>query len=92
MSQHGHNRKQAQEDRGGAGNGFIRPLTLGFQAQMLSDVAESRFHLPTTYEKGQDFFWVERQIRGQKRFAWGSNLPRTSRIRTSRMGTAGKPK
>lgn len=55
-------REQAQPEGGGTGDGFGRPLPLGFKAQLFPNVVKSRFHLPTTHQAGQAIFWAQRQV------------------------------
>jgi hypothetical protein len=47
MSHQGNPRKQAQQQRGRAGNGFVRLLALGFNAEMPSDFFKGDLNLPT---------------------------------------------
>src|SRR5215218_1139320 len=59
-------RKQAQQKRCGTGNRLVRPLTLRFDAQMLTNMAKGRFHLPAAYEESQDLVRTERQVGRQQ--------------------------
>src|SRR5258708_39071107 len=54
MSQQGNQGKQAQKNGCGAKDGLVRPLPLGVQAQMLSDMAKGGLHLPALGTEGQD--------------------------------------
>jgi hypothetical protein len=54
MGQEGDQRKQAEQGRSGAGNGRIRPLALGFHAQMGAHLMKGDFHPPAADEPGQD--------------------------------------
>lgn len=67
MSKHGNERKQAQESGCGTRNGLIRPLALGFDAEMLTDMAQGGFHLPTALEEDQDVERVKAWVSGQER-------------------------
>ena len=55
-------RKQAQEQWGGAGNGFIRPLTLGFHAQMTARFFKGDFQLPALDKLGDNECGVRRRV------------------------------
>ena len=46
--------EEAQQDRGGAGNGRRRPLALGFHAQMGAHLLEGDLHLPALQVGGED--------------------------------------
>jgi hypothetical protein len=90
IGQQGNERKQAKERWRGTGDGEVCPLTLGFDTEMLTHVAQRGFHLPTAHEEGQDLLREERQVGGQPGLR--VKFAQASRMRTYRMGTAGKPK
>ena len=46
--------KETEQHRGGASDGQIRPLPLGFDTQMSSDFLEGHFDLPAHLEPLQD--------------------------------------
>ena len=66
MSQEGNQGKQAQQDGRGTNDGLVRPLPLGFDAQMLAHMAKGGFHLPTLHKEGQDLLRRERHIGRQQ--------------------------
>src|SRR5437868_1847482 len=66
IRQQGYQGKQAQQDGRGTSDGFVGPLALGFDAQMLSDVAKGGFHLPAAHEAGQNEGRDEGQGGGQQ--------------------------
>ena len=63
MSQQGHPGEQAHQNRCCSSNGFIRPLALGFHAQMNAHFLESDFDLPTANKPLQDLQRASRLIR-----------------------------
>ena len=65
MSQNRDEGKQAQQGGRGTGNGFVGPLTLGFQAEMFTGVAKGGLHLPAALEENKDVEWVKRRVGGQ---------------------------
>ena len=46
--------EEAQQDRGGAGDGGRRPLALGFHAQVGAHLLEGDLHLPALQVRGED--------------------------------------
>src|SRR5258708_35063812 len=64
MSQKRAEGKQTQQGRGGAGNGFVGPLTPCFQAEMFAGVAKGGFHLPAALEENEDVERVKSRVGG----------------------------
>ena len=54
MSNQGHPREQTQQQRRGTGNRFVRPLALGFHAQMTTGFFKSDFQLPALDKPSDD--------------------------------------
>src|SRR3954447_24327860 len=46
--------EQPEQTRRRTGNGQVRPLALGLDAEVVTDVPEGDFHLPALDEPGQD--------------------------------------
>ena len=67
MSQQSHPLEQAHQNGCGAGDGFGRPLALGFDTQMHAHFLKGHFALPTTGEPGQDLVWGSRLVRAKQR-------------------------
>jgi hypothetical protein len=68
VSQQCYPREQAHQNGCCPGDGFIRPLTLGFYAQMSSHFLESDLDLPTANEPFQNLDRVSGLIGTQQRF------------------------
>ena len=54
MGDERHEREQSHQHRRGSGNGSVRPLPLGLDAEMRADFLEGDFHLPTLNEPCED--------------------------------------
>ena len=54
MGPEGYQGVEAEQRRRGSQDGFIRPLSLGFDAEMGSGFLEGDFDLPSADEPGQD--------------------------------------
>ena len=76
VSQQGHQRKQSQQGRRGAGNGQIRPLALRLDPQMGPHFVERDLQLPAHDEPLQDLHRIGGQIGAQQ----GLRLELTFRI------------
>ena len=58
--------EQAEQGGGGAGDGLIGPLALGFDAEVATDLGEGDLHAPAANEPAQDIEWICREIGAQK--------------------------
>ncbi len=54
------------ESGGGAGDGLSRPLTLGLNTEMSTDLLKSGFYLPTAQEIGEGVSRSEGGVGGQE--------------------------
>ena len=89
VRQESNDRKQSQQSRGCSEDGPIRPLALGLNTQVSSNLLEGHFQLPAQDEPLQDLLWLDVQV-GTKQ-GLGFELPFGSRIKTQRIGKAGIP-
>ena len=83
-------RVEAQQRRGGAGNGAIIPLALRFHPQMRPRFFKRHFHGPAPDKPGQHLRRGMLQIGRQQGLRFEALLC-GSRIRTQRMATGGFP-
>ena len=65
--QHGDQGEQAQQDRGYAGNGWVGPLPLGFQAQMGTGLLKRHLDRPAHHDPVQDLLRGGVQIGTEER-------------------------
>src|SRR5882757_5998099 len=63
---HSDDGEQAEQDRSGAQDGFVGPLTLGFDAEMGASFLEGDFDLPTADEPGEDVAWLSVEVCGEE--------------------------
>src|SRR5215208_220788 len=59
--------EQAEQGGGGAGDGLIGPLALGFDAEMATDLGEGDLGAPAANKPAQDVERIGREVGAQKR-------------------------
>src|SRR3954470_3279630 len=58
--------EQAEQSGGGAGDGPIGPLALGFDAEVATDLGKGDLGAPAANEPAQDIEWIGREIGAQE--------------------------
>src|SRR3954469_17855794 len=59
-------REQAEQSGGGAGDGPIGPLALGFDAEVATDLGEGDLGAPAASKPAQDIEWIGGEIGAQE--------------------------
>ncbi len=83
-------RVQSQERRCGSPYGHLRPLPLGFEAEMPAHLLEGHFQLPAHNKPTEDLLRIGFEVGTQEGLSFELSL-RITGISTQRTGTANKP-
>ena len=62
VGQQGHDGKQAEQAGRGAGNRLVRPLPLGLDAEVVTDLSECDLQLPALREPAEDLQRLLRKV------------------------------